>query len=153
MGALISVINQVSLCPITSLFVCFTVFVWAKCALSSWDAKSLSFSLAHCLLRNQWWRIFTAPSCHMLIYHMLIDVITMWGLRRIEVIEGSYFYFRYTLVLILAEAVVSISFFAVIIKLSQRMLSAAVAADPRAINNNNNNVSILAHMTGHPLAG
>ena len=54
-------------------------------------------------VRNPSFRIFSSQFLHNKFLHLLFNVITLWEIRKIEFYYGSFFFFKYSLLLILSE--------------------------------------------------
>lgn len=58
--------------------------------------------------RKQCWRLLTAPFSHQSFLHLALNSTTLWSCRVIEKTYGSFFFIRYSLVLIVAENLISL---------------------------------------------
>jgi membrane associated rhomboid family serine protease len=108
-AAAITVLKQIGSSPVISLTISSFVAVWVKLFHSRIDPILYSFSYNDCLTRQQWWRLFSAPCCHASFLQLIVNVVTLWGMRALETTYGSWFFLRYTLILLIAEALLNIS--------------------------------------------
>lgn len=93
--------------PVTALALPWFVWVWTKILVQEWDYKELTLSYADCIERKQYYRIFTAPCTHRSISNLLINLILFWSCKNVEGLYGSWFMFRYSILLIVAEALLT----------------------------------------------
>jgi membrane associated rhomboid family serine protease len=121
MGTAISIVaHQILSSPITSIVISVIVWIWVQIFLSSSDGKSYAAGYNECVQRQQWWRTISAPCVHTSFIQLLLNVITLWSCRFLEQKYGSWFYFRYTLVLAIAESLLSVGAIHALFKISQQ---------------------------------
>ena len=53
------------------------------------------------------WRILTAPLFHQSFLHLLMNMTTLWSCRVIEKELGTWFFFRYSILLVVSESMLS----------------------------------------------
>ena len=106
-SAIIAVAGQVSASPVTSLTISMLVSTWVKIYHSRWDPALYSYSYIDLMTKQQWWKIFTAPFCQTSFLSLLFNVITLWGIRSVEVVYGSWYFFRYSLLLIAVQGLLT----------------------------------------------
>ena len=106
-SAIIAVTEQISASPVTSLTISMLVSIWVKIYHSRWDPALYSYSYIDLMTKQQWWKIFTAPFCQTSFLSLLFNVITLWGIRSIEVVHGSWYFFRYSLLLIAVQGLLT----------------------------------------------
>lgn len=107
MGSILSVIWEAVSAPIVSLTLLGTMWVWVKLFLQEWDPRQFSLSYGDCLQKNQFWRVLLAPLSHNSFWMMLLNTSVMWNFRNIEKVQGSFFFLRYSVLLILSEAIIT----------------------------------------------
>ena len=91
--------------PITFCLIVAAVYVWSNIYAGRWDPAALSFSLGKCIDQNQWYRVFTSFLVHKSPLHLLVNTLALWAcLGRVEDVYGSWFVFRYTVLLVFLEA-------------------------------------------------
>jgi hypothetical protein len=103
--------------PFTFLLIVVLLAVWSNSynTRSVFRIETASFQLSTCILQNQWYRVFTAPIVHNSLSHLIVNVLAVWlGLSRIENVYGTWFVFRYTLLLFVGEAIFTL----VLVKMS-----------------------------------
>ena len=59
------------------------------------------------ICRRQCWRLISAPFVHQSFLHLILNATTIWSCRIVESKYGSLFYLRYSLLLIVSEALIS----------------------------------------------
>lgn len=96
-------------CPATFCLIALCVAVWSNISAGKWDITALNFTLTACVERNQWYRVFTAPFAHRTVAHLVVNAVALWAcLSRIESVYGGWFVLRYTLLLLVGEAVTTL---------------------------------------------
>lgn len=117
-AAAIIVLKQILKSPVTSLAASALVSTWVKSFHSRTDPTLYTYSYSDLVTRQQWWKLFTAPFCQTTFLSLIFNTITLWGIRSIEVTYGSWFFFRYSLLLIIIEGLLTISVIHLIITYS-----------------------------------
>ena len=105
--AALNVLGDITSSPVTSLTISVLVGTWVQQFHSRIDPAQYSYSYNDLLRKQQWWRVFTAPFCQTSFLSLLFNVITLWGIRSFEVAFGSWFFFRYTLLLMGVQGLLS----------------------------------------------
>lgn len=59
------------------------------------------------ICRRQCWRLISAPFVHQSFLHLILNATTIWSCRIVESTYGSLFYFRYSLLLVVSEALIA----------------------------------------------
>mmetsp|Transcript_17095 Transcript_17095/g.16436 ORF Transcript_17095/g.16436 Transcript_17095/m.16436 type:complete len:402 (+) Transcript_17095:158-1363(+) len=129
-GAIITVLKQIASSPIISLTISSFVAIWVKFFHSKTDPLLFSYSYDNCLNRQQWWRLFSAPCCHASFIQLIFNVIALWGMRGLETTYGSWFFLRYTLILIISEALLNITLIHAIMSYSSAYFNFSPAQHP-----------------------
>lgn len=83
------------------------------------DARKYALSLENCVTNKEYWRVFTSPLVHTSPIHLFLNITCLWNLRYIEVNYGSWFVVKYSLILLLAESILTF----LSIKLVSRMVN------------------------------
>jgi len=95
--------------PCTFCLIAGCVAVWSNVAAGKWDHTALNFTLTACIQNNQWYRVFTSPFTHRNVAHIVVNAVALWAcLSRIESVYGSWFVLRYTLLLVVGEAITTL---------------------------------------------
>jgi membrane associated rhomboid family serine protease len=108
-AAAIIVLKQIFNSPVTSLTASALVSTWVKSFHWRTDPTLYTYSYTDLVIRQQWWKLFTAPFFQTSFLSLLFNTITLWGIRSIEVTYGSWFFFRYSLLLIVVEGLLTTS--------------------------------------------
>jgi len=95
------------LSPVTSLLLTSSAWVWAKIFLKEYDYRPFCRSYKHCIHKKQWWRVLTSPFTHQSFLHLLLNSVTIWSCRIVEKTFGSFFFLKYSLLLIISESLIS----------------------------------------------
>lgn len=114
-----SLIGLVFQSPCISITVVYLIWAWSKFLVEEWDYRRMTLSYQDCVSKCQYWRIFTAPLSHQSTSHLLANLLTLWSCRSIERRYGSWFIFRYSALLLLCEAGLTILFIQYCMKLSR----------------------------------
>lgn len=112
------VLNQIIGSPVISTTISLLILIWVYFFHLRIDATIYSYCYNDVLVRQQYWKIFTSPFCNATFFQLLLNIITLWGIRSLEVLYGSWFIFRYTLLLIVVQPSLIIFFTFLIITLS-----------------------------------
>jgi membrane associated rhomboid family serine protease len=107
MGAIGSVLWQGISCPVTTVLILATCWVWVKLFIQDWDPRHVTVTYTDVAQKKQYWRIFTAPLAHTSILLLLVNASLIWSIRTIETNYGSLFVLRYTAVLIISESLIA----------------------------------------------
>ena len=94
--------------PVASAFILTLVLVWVRIFHGIQDPKDLHLSYQNVVRRSQWWRLLSFSWCHQSFIHLIINVSSLWCCRHIEAIYGSFFFLRYSLLLIAVEGCLSL---------------------------------------------
>ena len=122
--------NECWRCPVTLTIITIQLVCWSvtyKQNLSTSGATLKPYFLTYDAVveKGEAWRCFTAPWLHSTLTHLLLDVVCLWSLRFLEYSpddfsthspppaqallgRGSWYYFRYSLVLLLSSAAVTL---------------------------------------------
>ena len=93
------VLKQISSSPVTSLGVTVLVATWVRLFSTRADPSLYLYSYSDLVVRQQWWKLLTAPFCQSSFLSLLFNSITLWGIRSIEVTCGSWYFLRYSILL------------------------------------------------------
>ena len=118
MQAFFIVIGELLASPVTVIIACVLVAIWVKLFHSRIDVRQFAYNYLDIWIREAYWKALAAPFCHQSKFHIMINVITLWAIRDIERTYGSWFFFRYTVVLMLAEVAILMSTIAFVLSMS-----------------------------------
>lgn len=107
MGLVASVVWEAMSSPIVTMSTLAMVGIWVKFLFNEWDTRYFSQSYADCVVKKQLWRVLLAPMSHHSVWHLLLNALTLWGIRSIEQQHGSWFFFRYSVLLAVSESVLA----------------------------------------------
>lgn len=111
------VLSQMARSPVTTITISVLVATWVKIFHGRLDITSLAYNYHAVVAREQYWKVLTSPLCHASFAHLVVNVVTLWAIRDIEAVYGSWFFFRYSAVLMLSEAAVALGTAAAILRL------------------------------------
>ena len=146
MGAFVSIIWEAFVCPVTTVLCLINCWVWVKIFMEEWDPRQLSLSYNDVVGKKQYWRVITAPLTHSNIGLLLLDTTVLWNCRLIELNKGPLFFLRYSLLLMVSEAVMSFVIIHRAISL-QYSISSAIAPLISNLNTYNSSGFLLAWLT------
>ena len=106
-AAAAAVLIQICKSPVIAITIAALVSTWVRLFHSRTDPTLYTYSYTDLLTRQQWWKLLTAPFCHVTFLALLFNSITLWGIRSIEVTYGSFFFLRYTLLLMIIEGLLT----------------------------------------------
>jgi membrane associated rhomboid family serine protease len=118
-SSFVSLLHAVVYHPFCSLSIVLIVWMWASLFFQEIDIRRFSLSYHDCFKQRQYWRVFTAVVAHSSTLHFLINVNCLWNLRYLEDFYGSFYMFKYTIVLAITEMLLSFGLMAVTIRLSR----------------------------------
>jgi membrane associated rhomboid family serine protease len=132
-----SVLAQIALCPLSSMLIIAITFIYSRLNVigtsirpyslthndlfnySATDIDDISSAVTQSIsttsntsssnqpIVNQYYRIFSSPFLHTNFLHLLFNILTLWECRKIEYYQGTFFYFRYSMLLIIFEAFIT----------------------------------------------
>lgn len=94
--------------PVTSALIVLQLYIWAKSFHGEIDIKDLAVMYEECYFKGHWWRLLTAPFCHSSFFQVVISVSVLWSSRHAEVVFGSMFFFRYSVLLCVLNGLLSL---------------------------------------------
>jgi len=94
---MLNVINQCINSPITSILIILLLYIYIKIIYNEIDTSSLLSSYNNIIIKKQFYRILSNVIIHYNILHFIINIITLWQIRKIELIVGYYCYHHYPL--------------------------------------------------------
>ena len=106
-SAAIRVFGQITSSPVTSLTISALVVTWVRLFHSRADPLVYSYCYSDLVTKQQWWKLFTAPFCQPSFLSLLFNAVTLWSMRSIEGAYGSWFVFRYSLLLIALQGLLT----------------------------------------------
>ena len=109
MGALLSLALTILTIPVTTSVILGIVWTWSFVYLNKWDPSYTQLNLSKLIQDNQWYRVVTSPFVHQSPFHAFVNIMALWGCcSRVEIVFGSLFFLKYTLMLMFIEAFGSI---------------------------------------------
>jgi len=92
--------------PASCLLVLLSLGVYTIVTTQAWtiNDRKVQYSLSDVFYKREYWRIFTSAFSSPAIFHLLIAVTSFWGCRVAELHMGSFMFFHYSLVIIIANA-------------------------------------------------
>mmetsp|Transcript_8481 Transcript_8481/g.12649 ORF Transcript_8481/g.12649 Transcript_8481/m.12649 type:complete len:301 (-) Transcript_8481:52-954(-) len=104
-------ISDIVECPVVILLTAVLVSTFVQIYRYRIESKSLSFSYNDCVKRDQWWRVVVSSFSHTSWLHLSLDIIFLWDVRQSEVLFGSFFFLKYTLLLVVAHKLFQLIYF------------------------------------------
>ena len=105
---IISVIIDAFFCPITTLFILLSLWTYVQIAHQLWSLEQFAITYHECITKRQIFKLFLSSFSHATFIHLLFDLASLWSIRVLETAYGSYFFLRYTILLILAESLTTL---------------------------------------------
>lgn len=93
--------------PFCTVFILAICWVWIKVFYNELDVRKFSVSINDCWVKHQYGRILSSPFLHVSFVHLALDVSCLWNLRYIEANYGTWFMIKYSLILCLAESLMT----------------------------------------------
>lgn len=107
MGMIYSFLMEITANPVISSFILLISWIWIKLYLEEWNIHNFSSSYLECIQKKQYWKIFLSSISHKSVFHLLLSIMVLWNCRSIETKYGSFYIFKYSMVLILSEKLLS----------------------------------------------
>ena len=109
MGAVCSLALSILSIPVTTSLILGSLWTWSFIYLNKWDPSYVQMNLSKLIQDNQWYRVLTSPFVHQNPAHVLINILALWGCcSRVEIVFGSLYFFKYTIMLMFIEAIGSL---------------------------------------------
>lgn len=113
-----TIVNDILAAPCTSIYAAFSLWIYVKLSIRDYDIKSFQISYADCIIEKAWWRILTAPCANVTFLHLVVNITTAWSIRYIEFFYGSFYVLRYSILMMVFDAVAMLTLFYGVIKIS-----------------------------------
>lgn len=94
--------------PICTVLIMTMLWLYVNSLYGVIDNKKYALNYKQIIDHMQYWRPFTSFLCHDTFINTLLSVTSIWSLRSLEYAIGSFFYFRYTVILIIADTLMSL---------------------------------------------
>ncbi|EAL71651.1 hypothetical protein DDB_G0271574 [Dictyostelium discoideum AX4] len=85
---------EIKQCPITSIILIINVLIWFNHFAYDISTEKVSFNYKE-IIGGQYWRVISSTFSHSNIIHLILNSISIWNTSKIEIIKGSYYYFKY----------------------------------------------------------
>lgn len=116
---MISIINIISdsyYCPICILWILLSLWIFIKSCYNQYDIKHLTIGYKD-MLKKQYWKLYTFIFCNNTILLLIYAIVSLWSnLSVIERRHGIFYFFSYSLVLILSQVMLYMFLVHIIIK-------------------------------------
>lgn len=108
--------------PFCFLTIILLIWLWAKITLGEIDVKKYSMTYQECYQGKQLWRMLTAPFLHQHLFHLLINIMCIWNFRELEESYGSFYLLRYSILMLIFEALTALFAMNIIISRTDNIL-------------------------------
>lgn len=105
---IISVFIDAFFCPVTTIFVLLSIWTYIQIIHKLWNFEQFAITYHECIKKRQIFKLLLSSLSHATFIHLIFDVASLWSLRVLETCYGSYFFLRYTFLLILAESLTTL---------------------------------------------
>lgn len=92
--------------PFCSIFIVLIIWLWVNISYNDLDIRKYSLSVTDCWKNKQYWRILTSPFLHKSLVHLILNVSCLWNVRFVEINYGTWFLFRYSIILFMCETLI-----------------------------------------------
>ncbi|KAN0026722.1 hypothetical protein ACTFIV_007712 [Dictyostelium citrinum] len=92
---------EIKQCPITSIILMVNVLIWLNHFAYNIGSDKISLNYKDIIGGQQYWRIISSTFSHSNIIHLIFNCISIWNTNKIEIIKGSYYYFKCNILLII----------------------------------------------------
>ncbi|KAM9996918.1 hypothetical protein ACTFIZ_001859 [Dictyostelium cf. discoideum] len=91
---------EIKQCPITSIILIINILIWLNHFAYGTSTEKVSFNFKE-IIGGQYWRVISSTFSHSNIIHLILNCISIWNTNKIEIIKGSYYYFKCNIILII----------------------------------------------------
>ncbi|KAM9971241.1 hypothetical protein ACTFIW_011217 [Dictyostelium discoideum] len=91
---------EIKQCPITSIILIINILIWLNHFAYDISTEKVSFNYKE-IIGGQYWRVISSTFSHSNIIHLILNSISIWNTNKIEIIKGSYYYFKCNIILII----------------------------------------------------
>ncbi|KAK5574652.1 hypothetical protein RB653_009905 [Dictyostelium firmibasis] len=86
---------EVKQCPITFIILIINILIWLYHFAYDISSEKVSFFYKDIIIEKQYWRTISSTFSHSNLIHLVLNSISIWNTNKIEIIKGSYYYFKY----------------------------------------------------------
>ena len=90
--------------PVTTVLVLGMVLIFIYQCVRKVQPDQFAFVYDAVVEGGEWWRCLTAAFSHLGIFHILMNMVSLWLMSYLEAALGSLLYLQYTVVLVLGTA-------------------------------------------------
>lgn len=101
MGFLTYFLSDVYRCPVTTIYLLILLYFRTKLILHHWEISRFNVTYVECVTKRRLYRVFSSLFCHSSNLHALFDIVTFWNLRIVEKVYGSFFYLKYSILMVI----------------------------------------------------
>lgn len=135
--------------PFSVSYIVLVAWIWVNVAVEEFDCKPFLLSYTDCVLKRQYWRLLTSPFMHKSFIHLFFNLVMLWSVRWIEDEYGSWFMFRYTLLLHFCEGLFAFLFIQYGIKVARNELFTQYLSNIQSLGCSGVVVAWLTFMSTH----
>jgi len=103
MGAFYAVMIEFKECPVITMIIIVMLWIWVKVFINDYDHYNFYNSYYLTIKKKEYWRIYLSSLCHKSFLHLAINIMALWNCRCIEKFNGSIYFFKYSIVIILIQ--------------------------------------------------
>lgn len=103
MDAFYAVMIEFIECPVITMIIIVMLWIWVKVFINDYNHYNFYNSYYLTIKKKEYWRIYSSSLCHKSFLHLAINIMALWNCRCIEKFNGSIFFFKYSIVIILIQ--------------------------------------------------
>jgi len=103
MGAFYAVMIESIECPVITMIIIVMLWIWVKVFINDYNHYNFYNSYYLTIKKKEYWRIYLSSLCHKSFLHLAINIMALWNCRCIEKFNGSIYFFKYSIVIILIQ--------------------------------------------------
>ncbi|RYH12845.1 rhomboid family intramembrane serine protease, partial [archaeon] len=144
-----SVIFEVIGHPFCVVYIIIVAWVWVNVVVEEWDYKPFILSYEDCVIKRQYWRLLTSPLIHKSFLHLFFNLVMLWSVRWVEDEYGSWFMFRYTILLHFSEGLFAFLLIQYGIKLARNEIFRQYLSNIQSLGSSGVVIAWLTFMSTH----
>ena len=111
--------DEIFAAPFSSVIIVISLWIYVKIGTGDWETRMFQSNYTFCYRNRELWRILTSPLCHGNIFHTLFNISSLWSLRIIEVLYGTIYALKYSLLFCIFDGIATLMIIHFMVKTSR----------------------------------
>jgi len=112
-----SIIPEILYSPCTSTIIGINIIFFIIIRVRGWSADKIALSYQTMVINGEWYRAITSSISHINVLHIAFNMTSIWSYRFIEHLNGTLYYIKESLVLLLCSVALLLVMYHVLIKM------------------------------------